>query len=267
MGFYKNYMGFYKILPDAPPAPPSKARRSFATLNMVQQGLMLLPFMLYEECRPGPTWEFGNQWKEGMAMVSMYLGPSDMQEWVLSCLSCGHYEGHCPFIGWSPFRSVATNTGYYKVGDRGCWDIQLFKPLEDVDLWTWWDMTQKFARVAGYIALKFLRHPTTLWELFQRELREMPPPMDEIIAAWHGCTPQQLLEILAGHSTEAYYAARRMMLPEKNLLAKSGITSFAIAVARTSRAQRILISRCMPKFGLVPSNMILKMLGFGSPGF
>ena len=163
MGFYKNYMGFYKILPDAPPTPPSKARRSFATLNMVQQGLMLLPFMLYEECRPGPTWEFADQWQEGMPMLSIYLDPSDMQEWVLSCLSCAHYEGCCSFTGWSPFRSVATNTGYYKVGDRGCWDIQLFKPLEDVDLWTWWDMTQKFARVAGYIALKFLRHPTTLW--------------------------------------------------------------------------------------------------------
>ena len=127
------------------------ARRSQANANMVRHGLVLLPFMLHEECRPGPTWEYGNQWQEGMPMSSIYLPAKDMLEWVLSCLSCAHYEGCCPFTGWSPFRSVATNTGYYKVGDRGCWDIQLFKPLEDVDLWTWWDMTQKFARVPGSI--------------------------------------------------------------------------------------------------------------------
>ena len=200
-------------------------------------------------------------------MLSIYLDPSDMQEWVLSCLSCAHYEGCCSFTGWSPFRSVATNTGYYKVGDRGCWDIQLFKPLEDVDLWTWWDMALKFARVAGFIALKYFKHPTTLWALFQREFGEMTPPMAEIIAAWHLSTPQQLLEILAEHSTEAYYKTRRMMLPEESLIAKSCITSFAIDVARMSRAQRIMISRCMPQLGLIPSSLILNMLGFWSPGF
>ena len=90
------------------------------------------------------------------------------------------------------------------MGDSGCWDIQLFKPYEDIDLSTWWDMVLKFARVAGYIALKYFLHPTTLWALFERELGEMPPPMAEIIAAWHDSTLQQLQEILAQHSTEAY---------------------------------------------------------------
>ena len=249
--------------------------RPFA--NMVCRGLMMLPFMLYEECRPGPTFEWSQgfapmwpgqtlEWGQGDApMFSIYLPPKDMVEWVLSCLSCGHYEGHGPLAGWSPFRSVATHEwGYYKVGDRGCWDIQLLKPYiyEDIDLAPWWDMALKFARVAGYIALKYFKHPTTLWALFQREFGEMTPPMAEIIAAWHLSTPQQLLEILAEHSTEAYYTARRMMLPEKSLIAASCITSFAIAVARTSRAQRTMISRCMPQLGSLPSSLILNMLGF-----
>ena len=128
-------------------------------------------------------------------------------------------------------------------------------------------MALKFARVAGYIALKYSKHPTTLWALFQRELGEMPQPMNEIIAAWHDSTLQQLQEILAQHSTEAYYTARRMMLPPKGLIANSCFTSFAIALARTSRAQRIMISRClMPRIGYDPSKMILtmilEMLGF-----
>ena len=195
-------------------------------------------------------------------MLSIYPDPRDMEEWVLSCLSCAHYEGQCPLTGWSPFRSVCTHLGYYKVGDRGCWDIQLCKPLENIDLATWWDMALKFARVAGYIALKYLKHPTTLQLLFQREIGEMPPPMDEIIFAWHECTWQMLREMLTIHSSEAYYAARRMMLPEKSLIAASCITSFAIAVARTSRAQRTMISRCMPQLGSLPSSLILNMLGF-----
>ena len=241
------------------------AQRTRGYMKMLRKGLVLLPFMLYEECRPGPTWEYGNQWQEGMRMFSIYLDPEDMVEWVLSCLSCAHYKGCCPLTGWSPFRSVATHWGYYKVGDMGCWDIQLFKPCEHIDLATWWDMALKFARVAGYIALKYSKHPTTLWALFQRELGEMPQPMNEIIAAWHDSTLQQLQEILAQHSTEAYYTARRMMLPEKSLIAKSCITSFAIELARTSRAQRIVMSRCMPQqLGLIPCRLILNMLGFRS---
>ena len=87
--------------------------------------------------------------------------------------------------------------------------------------------------------------------------------MAEIITAWHASTPLQLLEILAEHSTEAYYTARRMMLPEESLIAESCITSFATDVARTSRAQRIMISRCIPhwQLGLMASSLILTMLG------
>ena len=261
-----NRMGFARrSLPARNGLAMDFARRSRSILNMNNRGLRLLPFMLYQECRPGPTWEYPNQWQEGMPMFSEYLDARSMYVWVLSCLSCAHYEGCCPFTGWSPFRSVSTNTGWYKVGDRGCWDIQLYKPCEVFDPAAWWVMTLKFARVAGYVALKYFKHTTTLWELFERELAEMPSPMDEMISSWLTSTPQQLLKILAEHSVEAYYTARRMMLPEKSLIANSCFTSFAIALARTSRAQQIMISRCMPRFGVVPSKLILEMLGFMLP--
>ena len=98
--------------------------------------------------------------------------------------------------------------------------------------------------------------------------------MDEIIAWWLTKTPwlselvdqpsllSGMVKILAEHSVKAYYTARRMLLPEKNLIANSCFTSFAIALARTSRAQQIMISRCVPRFGLLPDHTILKMLGF-----
>ena len=70
---------------------------------MVNQGLQLLPFMLDQECQPGPTWEYPD---EGTPIISQYLDPRSMQEWVRSCLSCAEYEGHSPLTGWSPFRSV-----------------------------------------------------------------------------------------------------------------------------------------------------------------
>ena len=249
---------------DWPGMAISFARRSRGMMNMVNQGLKLLPFMLYQECRPGPTWEFDNQWQEGQPMFSVYLDAYSMEEWVLSCISAAHYEGHYSLTGWSPFRSVCTNTGWYKVGDRGCWDIHLYKPYDykSFDPAPWWDMTLKFARVAGYLSLKYFKHTTTLWELFERELAETPSPMGDLILCWLSCTSQQLLKRLADHSLQAYYTARRMMLPEKSLIANSCFTSFAIALARTSRAQQIMISRCMPRYGFVPSRMILHMLGF-----
>ena len=245
--------------------------REIKEREMVEQGLTLLPYMLNQECQPGPSWE--HPWWENLdddSMFSEYLDDDSMEEWVMSCLTIGGYEGHHPLSGWSPFRSVCTNKGWFKAGDGGVWDIQLSKPYEDHNSWDpapWWDMTLKFARVAGYMALKYFKHTTTLWELFERELEEMPSPMDEVISSWLAKTPslsqRGILEILATHSVKAYYTARRMMLPPKGLIANSCFTSFAIALARTSRAQRIMISRClMPRIGDHPSKKILTMLGF-----
>ena len=50
-------------------------------------------------------------------------------------------------------------------GDRGCWAIQLLTPCKDLHLAPWWDMTEKWVRVAGYIefVLKYFKQPTILW--------------------------------------------------------------------------------------------------------